>query len=218
MAAITAAMVKELRERTGAGIVDCKNALGETDGDLDKAAEYLRKKGLASAAKKAGRIATEGTVASYIHGGGRIGVLVEVNCESDFVARTEEFRTLVKELCMQIAASAPLWVQREDVPAEDIAKEREIREAQAAQSGKPPAVVSKMVDGQISKWMKEIALYEQPWVRDPAKDVATLIQEHIGRLGENIRVRRFVRYELGEGLEKKKSDLVAEVQKEIEGA
>lgn len=200
---ITAAQVKELRERTGAGMMDCKKALVETKGDLEKAIEYLREKGLAAAAKKAGRITTEGIVDAYIHGGGRIGVLVEVNCETDFVARTDEFRQLVKDIAMQIAASAPEYITREEVPEEVINKEKEILRAQALNEGKPEHIVDKMVEGRLEKFFNQICLLEQPFIKDPDITVEDMIKEHIATIGENISVRRFVRYEMGEGLEKK---------------
>jgi elongation factor Ts len=218
MAEISAAVVKELRERTGAGIVDCKKALGETDGDLEKATEYLRKKGLAAASKRAGKIAAEGLVASYIHMGGRIGVLVEVNCETDFVAKNDDFKQLVKDISMQIAASNPLWVSKEEVPEETIKKEKEIAEEKARAEGKPDKIVPKIAEGAVQKWMKDVVLLDQPFVKDPSKDVQTLINEHVAKIGEKIAVRRFVRYELGEGMEKRKHDLAAEVAKEIESA
>jgi len=214
MAEITAAMIKDLRERTGAGMSDCKKALVESSADVDKAIEYLRTKGLAKAAKKAGRIATEGVVSSYIHGAGRIGVLVEVNCETDFVARNEDFQTFVKEVSLQIAAMNPFYVSADDVPAAEVEKERQIRRAQALETGKPEKMVDKIVDGQLSKWKKEICLLDQPWVKDDKKTIAALQQELVAKIGENIRVRRFTRYELGEGLEKKADDFVSEVAKQ----
>jgi elongation factor Ts len=214
MAEITATMIKDLRERTGAGMSDCKKALVETSADMDKAIEYLRTKGLAKAAKKAGRIATEGVVSSYIHGNGRIGVLVEVNCETDFVARNADFQTFVKEVSLQIAAMNPQFVAAEDVPAAAVDKERAIRRATALESGKPEKMVDKIVDGQLSKWKQEICLLDQPWVKDDKKTIGALQQDLVAKLGENVRVRRFVRYELGEGLEKKTDDFVAEVAKQ----
>ncbi|MGI6630110.1 MAG: translation elongation factor Ts [Bacillota bacterium] len=209
---ITAAMVKELRERTGAGMMDCKKALTETEGDMEKAIELLREKGLAAAAKKAGRIAAEGLVEAYIHGGGRIGVLVEVNCETDFVAKTDEFRQLCRDIAMQIAASKPEYVSREDISPEVIAKEKEIIRAQALNEGKPEKVVDKMVEGRIEKFYKEVCLLEQPFIKDPDITVKDLITEKVSKIGENISVRRFVRYQVAEGIEKKSSDLAAEVQ------
>ena len=214
MAEITASLIKDLRERTGAGMSDCKKALQETDADMEKAIDYLRKKGLAKAAKKAGREATEGAVISYIHGGGRIGVLVEINCETDFVARNEDFVAFTREVALQIAAMNPLYVKSDEVDQNAVAREREVLLAKAKESGKPEPVVAKMVEGQISKWMKEICLLDQPWVKDDKKTIQDLTQELVAKLGENIRVRRFVRFELGEGLEKKKDDFAAEVAKQ----
>jgi elongation factor Ts len=214
VAEVTAGMVKELRERTGAGMADCKKALVETEGDMDKAGEFLRKKGLAAAAKKAGRVATEGVVASYIHGNSRVGVLLEVNCETDFVARGEAFQLFAREVALQIAAMNPQFLAIEDVPADAIARERAIRLDQAKQSGKPEAVIGKIVDGQIAKWQKEICLYEQAWVKDDKKTIRDLQNELVGKIGENCKIRRFTRYELGEGLEKKKDDFAAEVAKQ----
>jgi elongation factor Ts len=214
VAEVTAGMVKELRERTGAGMADCKKALVETEGDMDKAGEFLRKKGLAAAAKKAGRVATEGVVASYIHSNSRVGVLLEVNCETDFVARGEAFQLFAREVALQIAAMNPQFLAIEDVPADAIAKERAIRLDQAKQSGKPEAVIGKIVEGQIAKWQKEICLYEQAWVKDDKKTIRDLQNELVGKIGENCKIRRFTRYELGEGLEKKKDDFAAEVAKQ----
>ena len=214
MAEINAGMVKELRERTGAGMADCKKALVEVDGDMEKASEYLRKKGLAAAAKKAGRVATEGVVASYIHSNNRVGVLLEVNCETDFVGRGEAFQGFAREVSLQIAAMNPQYLTLEDIPADAVAKERAIRLEQAKQSGKPENVIGKIVDGQIAKWQKEICLYEQTWVKDDKKTIRDLQNELVGKLGENIKIRRFTRYELGEGLEKKKDDFAAEVARQ----
>jgi elongation factor Ts len=199
---ISAQAVKELRERTGAGMMDCKNALIEANGDMERAIEILREKGLAAAAKKAGRVANEGLVEAYIHGGGRIGVLVEVNCETDFVANTEEFRNFVKEICMQIAAANPRYISREDVPQEVIEKEKEILRAQALNEGKPANVIDKIVEGRLEKFYKENCLLEQEYIRDPEKTVKDLLNEMIAKLGENIIIRRFARFERGEGLEK----------------
>ena len=213
MAEVTAGMIKELRERTGAGMADCKKALVETEGDAEKAIDFLRKKGLAKAAKKAGREATEGAVVSYIHGGGRIGVLVEINCETDFVARNEDFVGFTKDVAMQIAAMNPLYVRKEEVDAGAIEHEREVLLAKGKESGKPEQVVAKMVDGQLSKWMKEICLLDQPFVKNQDKTIDQLQQELISKIGENIKIRRFTRFELGEGLEKKKDDFAAEVAK-----
>lgn len=214
MAEITAAMIKDLRERTAAGMSDCKKALQETDGDMEKAIDFLRKKGLAKAAKKAGREATEGLVSSYIHAGGRIGVLVEVNCETDFVARNEDFIAFTRDIAMQIAAMNPQFVRKDEVDESVVARERSVLLAKALESGKPEAVVAKMVDGQITKWLKEICLLDQSWVKNPDKTIDQVQQELVAKIGENIRIRRFVRFELGEGLEKKKDDFAEEVAKQ----
>jgi elongation factor Ts len=204
-------MIKDLRERTGAGMSDCKKALVEVAGDVDKAIDYLRTKGLAKAAKKAGREATEGVVTSYIHGGGRIGVLVEINCETDFVARNEDFVAFTKDVALQIAAMNPQIVRKEEIAADVIAKEREVLLAKAKESGKPDPVVQKMVDGQVAKWLKEVTLLDQPFVKNPDKTIEQIQQELIAKIGENIKIRRFVRFELGEGLEKTKGDFATEV-------
>src|SRR5689334_20280772 len=214
MSEVSASMIKDLRERTGAGMADCKKALTEVGGDMEKAIDYLRAKGLAKAAKKAGREATEGAIVSYIHGGGRIGVLVEINCETDFVARNEDFQGFTREIALQIAAMNPQFVRKDEVSTDVVAKEREVLLAKAKESGKPEPVVQKMVDGQITKWMKEICLMDQAWVKDPEKTIDQVQQELIAKIGENIKVRRFVRFELGEGLEKKKDDFAAEVAKQ----
>jgi elongation factor Ts len=198
MTEISPTLVRELRERTGAGVMACKSALAEAAGDVEKAIVSLREKGLAAAAKKAGRAATEGLVGSYIHAGGRIGVLIEVNCETDFVARTDDFKTLVKELAMQIAAANPRVVSREDVPASVVEAERSIYRAQAAGTGKPEKVLEKIVDGKVEKFFADTCLLEQPYVREPEKPVSRLVGEAVGKLGENIVVRRFVRFQLGE--------------------
>jgi len=211
---VTTDMIKELRERTGAGMADCKKALVECEASIDKAIDYLRKKGLAKAAKKAGRIATEGLVNSYIHGNGRIGVLLETNCETDFVARNPDFVAFGKEVAMQIAAMNPLFVSVEEIPADLVEKERGIRRETASQGGKPAQVVDKIVDGQIGKWMKEICLLDQPWVKDDSKTIRDLQQELVAKLGENIKVRRFARFELGEGLEKKQENFAEEVARQ----
>ncbi|MFO7152755.1 MAG: translation elongation factor Ts [Bacillota bacterium] len=195
---ISSEQVKELRERTGAGIMDCKKALMEAGGDMEKAIVILREKGLAKAAKKVGRVAAEGIIDAYIHGGGRIGVLVEVNCETDFVARNEEFRNLVKDLAMQIAAANPKYVSRNDVPQEVLEKEREILRAQAINEGKPAHIVDKIVEGRLEKFFEENCLLEQPFIKDPDKKVSELIMEKIALLGENITVTRFARFERGE--------------------
>ncbi|MDQ6419226.1 translation elongation factor Ts [Paenibacillus sp. LHD-117] len=209
--AVSASAVKELRERTGAGMLDCKKALDETGGDVDKAIALLREKGLAAAANKAGRIATEGVVESYIHAGGRIGVIVEVNCETDFVAKTDQFREFAKDIAMQIAAANPKFVRREEVPGDEIEKEKEILKNQALNEGKPEKIVEKMVEGRISKYYEEYCLLEQSFIKDPDKTINELLNEKISKIGENISIRRFVRYELGEGLEKKVDNFVEEV-------
>ena len=213
MAEIPAKLVQELRERTGAGMMDCKRALAEVAGDVAKAEDVLRKKGLSAAAKKAGRNASEGAVASYIHMGGKIGVLIEVNCETDFVARTEGFQTLVKDLAMQVAAAAPRWVRREEVPPEIVAKEMEIGKAQAREQKKPEAIQEKIAKGKVEKFYGEFCLLEQPFVRDDKKKVADVVAEAVAKIGENIQVRRFARFVLGEGLEKKQENLAEEIAK-----
>ena len=212
---VNATMIKDLRERTGAGMADCKKALTEVAGDMDKAIDYLRAKGLAKAAKKAGREATEGAVVSYIHGGGRIGVLVEINCETDFVARNEDFVSFTKDVAMQIAAMGPQFVRKEEVPADVVEKEKSVLVAKAKEdpknANKPEQVLAKITEGQVSKWLKEICLLDQSFVKNPDKTIEQLQQELIAKIGENIKIRRFVRFELGEGLEKKKTDFAAEV-------
>ncbi len=213
MAEISANAVKELREKTGAGMMDCKKALTEAGGDFTKAEEVLRKKGLSAAAKKSGRIASEGAVASYIHMGGKIGVLVEVNCETDFVARTEGFQSLVKDVAMQIAAASPLYVRREDVPPELIAKELEIARHQAKEQKKPDAIVEKIAQGKVDKYYKEVVLMEQAFVKDDKKTMQTVLTDAVAKIGENIQIRRFARFVLGEGLAKKQENLAEEVAK-----
>lgn len=213
--AVDAKSVKELREKTGAGMLDCKKALEEAGGDLTKAAELLREKGLAAAAKKAGRVATEGVVESYIHAGGRIGVIVEINCETDFVAKTDQFKEFARDIAMHIAAVSPKYVRREEVPAEEVEKEKEILKAQALNEGKPEKIVEKMVEGRIGKFYEDICLLDQQFVKDPDKTVATLLNEKISTIGENISIRRFIRYELGEGLEKKVDNFVEEVMAQV---
>jgi len=210
-------MVKELRERTGAGMMDCKKALEATGGDIEKAIDELRTKGLAKAAKKAGRIASEGVVMSYIHGGGRIGVLVEVNCETDFVAKTDEFKELAHNIAMQIAASNPTYINREEVPQAVLDHEKEVLRAQALEEGKPEKVVDKMVEGRLEKFFKENCLLEQPYIKDPDKTVQQVVLETISRIGENINIRRFARFEVGEGIEKETVDFAAEVMAQIKG-
>jgi len=199
--AVGANEVKELRARTGAGIMDCKNALKEAGGDIDKAIDFLRTKGLAKAAKKAGRIASQGLVSSYIHAGGKIGVLVEINCETDFVAKTDDFQQFVKDIAMHVAASSPQYIKREDVPGAIIEKEKKIYETQARESGKPDKIIERIVSGKIDKFLSEICLLEQPFIKDPDKTIQALLQETIARLGENMAIRRFVRYQLSEGIE-----------------
>ena len=208
---VTAQMVKQLRERTGAPMLDCKNMLVEAKGDIEAAVDLLRKKGLAAAAKKAGRVTAEGAVGSYIHAGGKIGVLVEVNCETDFVARTEDFLELVKDVAMHIAAADPRFVHRDEVTPDVLERERAIYADQAAASGKPPQVVAKIVEGKMEKFYAESVLLEQPFVKNTDQTIGQMVAEKVGKIGENIQVRRFSRFKLGEGIEKKKDDFVAEV-------
>ena len=209
--AITAAQVKELREATGVGMMDCKKALTECDGNMEKAMEWLRKKGIASAEKKAGRVAAEGVVESYIHMGGRIGVLIEVNCETDFVAKTPEFKSFVRDIAMHIAAANPSFLDRTEVPNETLDKEREILRAQALNEGKPEKIVDRMVEGRVEKFYKENCLVDQPFVKNPDMTIAQYVNERIQQTGENIKIRRFVRYEMGEGLEKRHDNFAEEV-------
>lgn len=215
MADITAAAVKQLREKTGAGMMECKNALVEAGGNEEQAVDILRKRGLASAKKREGRIAAEGIVGSYIHMGGKVGVLLEVNCETDFVARGEEFQQLVKDIAMHVAAAEPKYVSREDVNAADLAKEEEIARAQATNdpknANKPEQVIDKIVAGRINKYYEETVLLDQPFVKDPAKTVAELVTDKIAKTGEKITIRRFTRYKMGEGLEKRGEDFGGEV-------
>ena len=213
--AFTAADVKTLRERTGVGMMDCKKALVEANGDMEKAVELLREKGMAAAAKKASRIAAEGIVDSYLHMGGKIGVLVEVNCETDFVAKNDGFRAFVRDIAMQIAASKPEYVTKEEVPAEAVEKEREILRAQALNEGKPEKIVDKMVEGRIAKYYREVCLMEQPFVKDPDKTISQYLNEPVAAIGEKISIRRFVRYEMGEGLEKRQDNFVEEVMSQM---
>ena len=209
---ISAADVKALRERTGAGIMDCKTALAETGGDLAKAIEYLQIKGIAKAAKKAGRVASDGLVHAYIHTGGRVGVLLEVNCETDFVAKTDGFRSLVNDIALHIAAMSPQFIRPEDIDEGTRAKQFELFKAQGVESGKPAQIVAeKIVPGRMSKWAAEICLLSQPFVKDPDKTVADLVREATAAIGEKIDVRRFTRYEVGEGMEKRADDFAAEV-------
>jgi len=199
---LNATVVKELREKTGAGFMDCKKALAETAGNLEKAVDYLRQKGLAAAAKKADRVAADGAVGAYVHPGGKIGVLVEINCQTDFVARTTEFQTLLKDVAMQIAAASPHYVKREEVPGDEIAKEREIYYRQALESGKPEKVIEKIVEGKMERFYCEVCLLEQSFIKDPDRKVSDIINDAITRMGEKIEVRRFARYHLGEGVQK----------------
>lgn len=222
MANVTSAMIKELRQATGAGLMDCKKALKEVDGDIDKAMEFLRKKGLAKAAKKAGRAATEGAVISYIHSNNRVGVLVEINCETDFVAKTDGFKDFCGDIAMQIAAMNPDAVRREDMDTAKVEKEREILREKALGEGKPEKIVDKIVDGQINKFYSERVLLEQVFVKNTSENskrtIEELVKETIAKLGENISIRRFARFELGEGLEKKVDDFAAEVAAQVAGS
>ncbi len=222
MAKINANLIKELREATGAGLMDCKKALKEVDGDLEKATEFLRKKGLAKAAKKAGRVATEGAVVSYIHPNHRVGVLLEVNCETDFVAKTDGFRQFCQDIAMQIAAMAPEAVSRDQMDQAAVEKEREILRDKALGEGKPEKIVDRIVDGQINKFYNERVLLEQVFVKNDAdnskRTIEELQKELVAKLGENVQIRRFTRFELGEGLQKKQDDFAAEVAAQVQGA
>ena len=211
---VTAGQVKELRDKTGAGFMDAKKALVENDGNMNKAMEYLRQKGIASAEKKMGRIAAEGLVGSYIHNG-KIGVLIEVNCETDFVARNEEFQQLVKDLCLQIASSAPQYVSRDEIPAEVVAEEKRIESGKADLIGKPAEIIEKIVTGRVDKLMAERVLLEQPFVKETSMTIEELIKSKIATIGEKISIRRFTRYVLGEGIEKRKDDFVEEVMNQM---
>ena len=214
MAEVSASMVKELREKTGAGMMDCKKALAETGGDFTKAEEWLRKKGIAKAGSKEGRVAAEGLIGSYIHGG-RIGVLVEVNCETDFVARNPDFQELVKDVAMHIAAANPQYVRREEVATDKLDKEKEIQRELLKQQGKPEAMWDKILVGKVEKYYEQVCLVDQLWVKDDKKKVGEMITERAAKIGEKIAVRRFVRFEVGAGIEKKKDDLAAEVAKTL---
>lgn len=214
MAEITAKMVSDLRERTGAGMMDCKKALVETQGDFGKAEEFLRKKGVASAAKKAGRVAAEGLVGTYVHNG-KIGVLIEVNCETDFVARNDAFQALVKDLAMHIAAANPLYVRREEVPMDAVNKEKEIEAHKLREQKKPEAMIEKILEGKVNKYYEQVCLLEQPWFREDKKKVSDIITEQVAKIGENITVRRFARFVVGEGIEKKTDNLAEEVAKTV---
>ena len=199
---VNATVVRELRERTGAGIMDCKKALAESGGNLEKAVDYLRQKGLAAAARKVDRVAADGAVGAYVHPGGKIGVLVEINCETDFVARTAEFQALLKDMAMQVAAANPRYVRREEVSADELEKEKSIYRQQALESGKPERVVEKIVEGKMDRFYSEVCILEQAFIKDPDRKVSDIIHDAVGRLGENIQVRRFARYLLGEGAQK----------------
>jgi len=214
---VTPQLVKELRERTGAGMMDCKRALVDSEGDVEKAIELLRKRGMATAAKKAGRVAAEGVVSSYIHAGGRIGVLLEVNCETDFVARTDDFQNLVKDLGMHIAASDPRVVSRDEVTEAILERERAIYRDQAVESGKPENVLDRIVEGKIEKFYSESVLMEQAFIKNPEVTVQELVNEVIAKLGENIQVRRFARFKVGEGIEKAAVDFSEEVRAQVAG-
>jgi len=195
-------MVKDLREKTGAGMMDCKKALSETGGDFQKAVDYLRQKGLATAAKRAGRVASEGRIGSYIHAGGKIGVMVEVNCETDFVAKTDDYQLFAKDIAMHIAASSPLYVRREEVTAEALEREKEIYRAQARDAKKPEKIMEKIVDGKLEKFYGEVCLLEQPFVKDPDITIQDLLNGFIGKVGEKVEIRRFIRFQVGEGISK----------------
>jgi translation elongation factor Ts/translation elongation factor Ts len=215
MAEVTTQMIKDLRERTQAGMSDCKKALTECDADMEKAVEYLRKKGIAQAAKKATRIASEGVIANYMHGS-RIGVMVELNCETDFVSRNPDFQTFAREVSMQVAAMSPQYLSQDEIPASVIEQEKAIRLEQARLQKKPEPVLQKIVDGQMAKWIKEVCLLDQTWIKDPEgkKDIRGLLMDLTGKIGENIKLRRFVRYEVGEGLAKRADDFVEEVKRQ----
>lgn len=211
---ITASLVKELREKTGAGMLDCKNALVKTEGSVDKAIDLLREKGLASASKKAGRIASEGLVDSYIHGG-RIGVLIEVNSETDFVSKTDQFKNFVRDMAMQVAAANPQYVSKEDVPQEVVEREKHVLIQQAMNEGKPENIAQKMVEGRMGKFYEEICLLEQNFIKDPSIKIKDILNENISKIGENLKIRRFIRFEVGEGLEKREENFAEEVSKQL---
>lgn len=209
----TAQDVAKLRAQTNAGMMDCKKALTESNGDFEKAAQWLREKGIAAAAKKQSRIASEGVVGSYIHMGGKIGVLIEVNCETDFVAKTDAFQQLVRDFAMQVAAANPKYVRREEVPAEELEKEKEILRAQAQNEGKPAQIIERMVEGRVAKYYKDVCLLDQDFVKDSSKTIQQVLNEATLQIGEKISIRRFTRYEMGEGLEKRNDNLAEEVAK-----
>ena len=213
--AITTDMIKTLREKTGSGMMDCKKALTETNGDMDKAVAWLREKGIASADKKASRVAAEGIVDAYIHAEGRIGVLIEVNIETDFAAKNEDFRRMVRDLGMQVAAMNPRWVSKEEVPAEELEKEKTIIRNKALNEGKPEKILDRIVEGSLNKFFEENCLLEMAYVKDDSKKISQLVKEMIAKIGENITVRRFVRFELGEGIQKKEENFAEEVMKQI---
>lgn len=212
---VTIEMIKELRGKTGSGMMDCKKALSEANGDMEKAVAWLREKGIASAEKKSSRIAAEGIVDAYIHAGGRVGVMIEVNIETDFAAKNEDFRRMVRDLGMQVAAMNPRWVAKEDVPADELEKERQIVRNQALNEGKPEKIVDKIVEGRLAKFYEDNCLLEQAYVKDDSKKISTVVKEMIAVIGENITVRRFTRYEMGEGLQKKEENFADEVMKQI---
>lgn len=214
--AVNIELIKELRAKTGSGMMDCKKALVESDGDIEKAIDWLREKGIASADKKMSRIAAEGIVDAYIHAGGRVGVLIEVNIETDFAAKNEAFQQMVRDIAMQVAAMKPQWVSREDVPAEALDRERDVVRNQALNEGKPEKIVDKIVEGRLAKFYQDNCLLEQAFVKDEDKTVETLVKEMIAHIGENISVRRFVRFELGEGLEKREENFADEVMKQVQ--
>ncbi|MDD3931149.1 MAG: translation elongation factor Ts [Clostridiaceae bacterium] len=214
--AISIELIKELREKTGSGMMDCKKALTESDGNIEKAIDWLREKGIASADKKMSRITAEGIVDAYIHGGGRVGVLIEVNIETDFAAKNEAFKQMVRDIGMQVAAMKPLWVSRNDVPEEALERERSVVRNQALNEGKPEKIVDKIVEGRLAKFYQENCLLEQAFIKDDSKTIETLVKEMIARVGENISVRRFVRFELGEGLQKREENFAEEVMKQFQ--
>jgi elongation factor Ts len=214
---MSAELIKELRARTGAGILDCKKAIAEVGTDVDKAVDWLRSKGIATAAKKAGRTAAEGLIGWYIHGEGRIGVLVEVNCETDFVSRNEAFQNLVRDVAMHIASENPRYLDKSDVPEADAEAERQIQIARVMEEGKPQAVAEKMVEGRMRKWFEEVCLLEQKFIKDDKVTIGQMITAAVARIGENIKIRRFARFEVGEGIQKKSTDFAAEVAAQIGG-
>ena len=218
MAAFTAKDVQTLREMTNAGMMDCKKALTETNGDMDAAVKWLRERGIASAAKRSARVASEGAVVSYIHMGGKIGVLVEINCETDFAARSEPFQAFCKDICLQVCSASPRWVRREDAPQAEIDAEKEIYIIRAKESGKPANVLDKIADGMLNKWFKETCLLEQAFVKDPDLTIEAMAKELSGKMGEKIEIRRFARFQLGEGIEKPKADLAADVAQALADA